>query len=92
MKIGAHPDGKPKGKPANYIVRNARIEAHKWFDTLFNRAEGSDPTIDRDTAYAFLAAAMGISKSKCHIANFNAQECARVVQICKPARFPVAGT
>jgi len=90
MKIGAHPNGKPKGRPANYITRNARIEAHKWFDRLYNRASGSDPTLDRDTAYAFLAAAMGISKRECHIANFNKEECDRVIQICKPARSTVA--
>jgi hypothetical protein len=92
MKIGAHPNGKPKGRPANYITRKARIEAHEWFDKLYQRANGNDPTLDRDTAYSFLAAAMGISKSECHIANFSTQECKRVIEICKPARFPVAGT
>lgn len=88
MRVGAHPDGTPKGKPADEETRKARIEAHTWFDRFYNRALHKSDTLTRDEAYAFLAAAMGIKKKDCHIANFNRDECARVVEICKPSRFP----
>jgi ssDNA-binding Zn-finger/Zn-ribbon topoisomerase 1 len=37
---GAHPDGKPLGKPANKETKAWRIKAHQAFDKVF---EGENP-------------------------------------------------
>lgn len=38
----------------------------------------------RTAAYRFLAQRMGLPAEACHISKFTVDQCARVVQICKP--------
>lgn len=40
----------------------------------------------RANAYAWLAGAMGIAKTKCHIGLFDVEECDRVVEAVKTLR------
>lgn len=75
--IGAHPDGSPLGKPANKATRQARIRAHEVFDRLWSRV--TPVRITRTAAYRWLAQAMG--KTEVHIAEMDAAECERVVQL-----------
>jgi ssDNA-binding Zn-finger/Zn-ribbon topoisomerase 1 len=71
---GAHPDGRPLGTPANAATKAARIRAHAAFDVLWKGG-----AMKRNEAYYQLSKALGITRAECHIANFDAAMCERVV-------------
>jgi len=83
---GAHPDGSPLGVPANSATKRARIEAHAAFDLLWRTGR-----MKRNEAYRWLAEQLGIERRACHIANFDAATCARVVEIASGAANAVEG-
>lgn len=60
--VGAHPDGTPKGTPANKVLRAARRACHEAFDPLWQSGE-----MTRSDAYRWLSDAMGLPRSKAHI-------------------------
>ena len=72
-RVGAHPDGKPKGSLADARLRNARIVAHAAFDGWWQRHG-----INRAVAYRELTAVMGQAK-QAHIGEMTEAECAQVV-------------
>ena len=74
----ATPFGEPKGVPTDTETKQARILAHRVFDPLW-RTGG----MARGDAYRWLSEAMGIAKGQCHIANFDKDQCLRVVEICR---------
>ena len=71
--VGAHPNGQPKGTPADAETRAARMLAHEAFDPLWQRG----PFKSRGAAYRWLAERMG--KDVVHIAEMDAAEARRVV-------------
>lgn len=73
--VGSHSDGEPLGELANEELRRARLDAHVAFDRIWR--EGA---ISRTDAYEIMALALGIPKEKCHIAMFDLDTCARVVE------------
>ena len=75
---GAHPDGKPLGVPANAETKAHRSEAHRMMERvqMLNRWS-------KDQMYEFLAGRMGIDTHDCHIGMFGAEQCQRVVDICR---------
>lgn len=81
---GAHPDGSPLGVPANGETKAARVEAHVAFDGVI-AARGWG----RSGAYVWLGRKLGIPeariKEECHIARFDLNTCARVVEVCRVA-------
>ncbi|MBE0568938.1 MAG: hypothetical protein IH577_04610 [Deltaproteobacteria bacterium] len=81
---GAHPDGSPLGVPANGETKAARVEAHVAFDGM-TKALGWN----RTGAYVWLGRKLRIPeeriKEECHIARFDLNTCARVVEICQTA-------
>lgn len=86
--VGCHPKGvgygdgtRPLGTPANALTREARKEAHSFFDPVW-RTKG----ISRRDAYAALARALDIPKEKCHIGLFDYNTCKRVTQWAKSYR------
>lgn len=86
--VGCH-KGSPLdslGRLANKELRDAKIEAHYFFDYLWNKkiAMGFDKKQARGLAYKWLAEQMRLSTEGCHIGYFNVEECKRVVEICKP--------
>ena len=75
---GAHPDGRPLGKPADQHTKKMRIVAHNVFDPLW---EADDPQFKtRPDAYEWMQQAMGMTPGQAHIGNFTAAECKRLVE------------
>ncbi len=78
-RVGCHPGGtEPLGKMATERERTSRAIAHKHFDQLWERGE-----MTRYQAYGWLAAALGMSRDRCHIGRFDSETCARVIEVCK---------
>lgn len=76
---GAHQEsGAPLGTPANKATRQARIAAHAAFDAVWKRG-----FLHRSGAYRWLADALGITTDECHIGQFDAEMCRRVVEVCR---------
>lgn len=82
---GAHPDGKPVGKPGTERDKKARMTAHAAFDQLWKSG-----SMHRSQAYKWLAEQLGVEKKDCHIGKFDAAMCARVVEACNRRSQPSA--
>jgi ssDNA-binding Zn-finger/Zn-ribbon topoisomerase 1 len=67
---GAHPNGRPMGKPANKTTKEARIKTHEIFDQLWKKYGMS-----RSQAYAWLVSVTGIR----HIGEATEAECESVM-------------
>lgn len=67
----------PLGRLANAELRRAKNEAHVAFDGHWKGRSWS-----RAQAYKWLAAALNIDPSRCHIGMFDVDECRRVVELC----------
>lgn len=79
--VGVHknsPTNAPLGRLANAELRRAKQEAHAAFDPLWKSRRMS-----RASAYAMLAAALGIDVKDCHIGLFDVETCKRAVEICE---------
>lgn len=74
---GCHPDGRPLGKPADKATKQARIRAHEAFDQLW---KSEPPRFSRRAAYRWMQQAMGLSKDEAHIGNFDASQCAALIE------------
>lgn len=78
---GAHPNGKPLGVPGHRATKAARSAAHLAFDTLVETRNWS-----KGAGYRWLAEKLDIPKGevreRCHIACFDIETCAKVVEIC----------
>lgn len=68
---GAHPDGTPLGRPGTAAEKAARVEAHRWFDSLWKDGQRT-----RAEAYAWLKALPGVAD---HIAEMDVAQCERLV-------------
>lgn len=75
---GAHQDtGEPLGVPATRDVKQARIEAHEVFDTLWR----NNPSMSRDAAYRWMREKMGLSAEEAHIGRFDKMQCERLIAL-----------
>ena len=86
--VGCHKN-KPTvalGRLANAELRQAKIQAHKYFDNLWQRRIDADCTKGhaRGKAYKWLRGEMNLTAELCHIGMFDVEQCNRVVEICKP--------
>lgn len=75
---GAHPDGSPKGTPANKETRKARIRAHSVFDEAWKNQKIFR---NRRSAYAWMRNEMHLTHSQAHIAMFSAAQCEELVKL-----------
>jgi hypothetical protein len=66
--------------PADLETRAARMEAHSYFDRVW---EAEDAPGARKRAYTALAAYMGLPGSEVHIGMFNVEQCRQVVEFCQ---------
>lgn len=74
--VGCHADTKvPLGTLADHKLREARKRAHSAFDHIWKSKRKT-----RGDAYRWLANKLGIDRHACHMAWFDAQTCARVVE------------
>lgn len=83
--VGCHKPGiQPLGLPGDQLTRIARMKAHQEFDKLWLRKGG----MKRNDAYAWLALALGISRSECHISRMNAAKAWDVHRVAKQFNPP----
>ena len=89
--VGIHRSGENKGKPlgrlADAKLREAKKEAHRYFDQLWRRkmrCQGISKMKARNAAYDWLAGEMEMSREICHIGMMNERQCELVIFICKP--------
>ena len=87
--VGCHDAGvgqgdgtKPKGTLANAETRQARKNAHAAFDPLWKGRR-----MRRRDAYGWLAQELGIKYRDCHIGEFDAAMCQRVVDAVEQLRM-----
>lgn len=82
---------KSLGRLANKELREAKKEAHFYFDQiartgLINKIwkEFIPEISNRNKAYLWLSNQIGIEKENCHIGMFDVEQCKKVIEICKP--------
>jgi ssDNA-binding Zn-finger/Zn-ribbon topoisomerase 1 len=83
---GAHPDGRPLGKPADKATKQLRIEAHAAFDNLWQGGRMS-----RSAAYRWLQRKMGMTSEECHIGRFDADAARMCMEVCEAAKINARG-
>lgn len=91
--VGVHRGtDKALGRLANKELRDWKVEAHKYFDPLWQRKmqQGYSKTQARRMAYGWLAEKMGISIKVAHIGMFDVNQCKQVVELCKPYNYEQA--
>lgn len=74
------------GRLANSELREAKKEAHFYFDKLWKHKidSGVSKKIARSKAYKWLSVELGISKEETHIGWMNVSKCKEVISICRP--------
>lgn len=83
---GCHPGSVvPLGNPCGPETRKARSAAHAAFDPLWQKGD-----LSRPSAYAWLAAATGIKREKCHIGMMSADQARLVVEVVTARRAEAA--
>jgi len=90
--VGVHKGtDKALGRLANKELREAKKEAHFYFDqiaktSLINKIwKEYIPNLgNRNKAYLWLSKQMNIDKEFCHIGMFDIEQCKQVVEICRP--------
>lgn len=87
-QVGVHKhNNKPLGTLANAELREARKNAHAHFDPLWAykmKRDSLSTSQARKSAYQWLASKMGIDVDKCHIGEFNIEQCNQVITHCSP--------
>jgi len=85
-----HPQ-KALGRLANKELREAKKEAHFYFDKIAKTSlintiwtEYVPKVSNRNKAYLWLSNQMGIERELCHIGMMDVEQCKKVVEICKP--------
>ena len=87
--VGTHSNGLALGRLANAELREAKKEAHHYFDQLWKSGyinKLSKKFIEggiRKKAYLWLSYQLGVQKLHCHIGYFDVDMCKRVVEIVK---------
>jgi len=86
--VGVHHGNTRKalGRLANKELRQAKQEAHKYLDNIWQQkvAIGEDKGKARRNAYKGVGKLLGIPKKHTHIGMFDLETCKRVIEICKP--------
>lgn len=86
--VGVHKGSElPLGRLADAKLREAKKEAHDYFDDLWMRKMEKDKVSKHEArtgAYDWLSKKMGIAKEYTHIGMFNVAQCKVVVGLCKP--------
>ena len=83
--VGCHKSGSgisdgtaPLGRLANKQLRQAKMQAHFYFDRLWR-----DKKMSRSKAYAWLASAMKIPPAEAHIGMMDVTQCQQVADLAK---------
>ena len=68
----------PLGVLANAQLRHAKHMAHQAFDPIWQSGR-----LPRGTAYQWLADQLGIPSDRCHIGEFNLEQCQKVLEVTR---------
>lgn len=89
--VGCHPDLRPLGRLADSELRQAKRDAHLQFDRLWKdwafaypdlgRCNARLKRLMRARAYAWATDAMNIPADKCHIGQFNVEQCNQLIDL-----------
>lgn len=71
-------DGTPDGELADADTRNARIDAHYYFDRLWKVGP-----LTRLESYEWLARELSLQQQDCHIRLFDVATCLEVIALAK---------
>jgi len=85
--VGVHKDtNEALGRLANAELREAKKEAHFYFDKLWSYKikQGIKKGTARSKAYAWLSEEMAVPITETHIGYFDLHMCKKVVNLCKP--------
>lgn len=85
--VGCHKGSKKAlGRLADHPLREAKKEAHHYFDGLWKHKmnKGFTKNEARTQAYDWLSCQMELKKEETHIGMFDVDQCKRVVEICRP--------
>lgn len=84
--VGAHPNGKPLGFPADNRTKTARSNAHEEFDRIWKTG-----IMSRTSAYAWMSEKLGLTPRTAHIGEFDAETCEKLRRVVReefPDLFP----
>ena len=84
--VGVHKGtDKALGRLANAELREAKKEAHRYFDLLWKKKIefGYSKSEGRSKAYKWISDEMKIKPADTHIGMFDVDRCNRVVELCK---------
>lgn len=88
---GAHSDGRPLGTPATKATRDARMDAHTEFDTLWERGP-QQYFCHRSSAYRWMQRVMGLTADEAHFEKFDEEQCAALIEAVEALRAEEEGT
>lgn len=73
------------GPLAKKDLRDLRIEAHRWFNPLWEKkiAEGFSKTQARRKAYKWLASVLNVSSEEAHVGYCSISQCNLIISECK---------
>lgn len=81
--VGCHPGSAvPLGRLADRHLRKWKMTAHAHFDPMWKKGK-----MRRAQAYAWLAEALGIKATDCHIGMFDVEMCKAVVIACEKKKI-----
>lgn len=72
--VGTHDDGTALGRLANKELRNAKKQAHYWFDKIWK-----DKHLKRSEAYKWLSEKLNLPSKYTHIGMFSVKTCNDVI-------------
>lgn len=82
VSLGAHPDGRPMGKPGDSMTRRFRALCHRQLNDMIDSYRGPlSKTTVKNNLYSFISEAMGIREL--HFGNLNQQACRKALDILK---------
>lgn len=88
---GAHPDGKPLGRPADGVTKHWRIKAHDLLDPIYEcYPKGRPRRHARWRAYMWVAYAMNLSMVDAHIGLFTIEQCQQLIGFIQAENYIIA--
>jgi hypothetical protein len=79
--VGVHPSGKPLGKIPDEQTKVMRRKLHAIVDAEWQNRRYSSRRNERGRVYGWLRRITGMSAEECHIGNFDADTCLKVMKL-----------
>lgn len=83
--VGVHKhNNKPLGRLANKELREAKKQAHFYFDQIWKKGKQKGINNARHKLYIWLSKQLNIPLKYTHIGMFDIENCNNVINLCKP--------